>query len=463
MSTPHILLVVFPAQGHISPALQLAMKLVAQGIQLTFLTSSFAEARMSKPTNISGLNFVYFPEVTKGKDYMFELRKHGSQTLKDIILSSINVGLPISRILYTTLLPWAADIARESHIPSILLWTQPVTTLVTFHYYFNGYEDVIKNICNHENSTLQLPRLPLLSRRDLHSFLLPSNPYKGVLRTFKDHLDALDMDENPTVLVNSFNALEEEALKAITKYKMVGVGPLVPSSIFNTKNNSEDSLSSNLWQKSIDCTGWLDSKPHGSIIYVSFGSHVKQSMTQMKEIAKGLLASGKAFLWVITSNNDETVKNQEDGIEILNNMMEELEEKGMIVPWCAQLEVLKHPSIGCFLTHCGWNSTLESMVCGVPMVCFPKMFDQGTISKLVVDVWKVGVRVDENEDGIVCQEEIKKCIDHVMDGGKFAQELGENARKWMSLGKEAVLEGGSSYYNLKAFVEEIKGGSSAFD
>lgn len=93
-----------------------------------------------------------------------------------------------------------------------------------------------------------------------------------------------------------------------------------------------------------------------------------------------------------------------------------MEELGIIAPWCSQLEVLKNPSLGCFVTHCGWNSALESIICGIPVIAFPQWIDQGTNAKLLEDVWKIGVRVREREeDGIVESNEIKRCIELVME------------------------------------------------
>ncbi|KAK9932979.1 hypothetical protein M0R45_020195 [Rubus argutus] len=91
----------------------------------------------------------------------------------------------------------------------------------------------------------------------------------------------------------------------------------------------------------------------------------------------------------------------------------------MIVPWCSQLEVLSNPSLGCFVTHCGWNSSLESMVYGVPVVAFPQLTDQCTNAKMIEDMWKTGVRVEPNEEGVVVGEELKRCLDLV-----FLDELG---------------------------------------
>ncbi|KAL6191311.1 hypothetical protein ACLB2K_037702 [Fragaria x ananassa] len=126
----------------------------------------------------------------------------------------------------------------------------------------------------------------------------------------------------------------------------------------------------------------------------------------------------------------------------------------MIVPWCSQVEVLSNPSLGCFVTHCGWNSTLESLVSGVPVVAFPQWTDQGTNAKLIEDTWKTGVRVEPNEEGVVVGEEIKSCLDVVMESDKMRM----NAKKWKDLAREAVSEGGSSDKNMKVFLDQIGDG-----
>ncbi|CBI39387.3 unnamed protein product, partial [Vitis vinifera] len=127
----------------------------------------------------------------------------------------------------------------------------------------------------------------------------------------------------------------------------------------------------------------------------------------------------------------------------------------MIVPWCSQVEVLSNPSLGCFVTHCGWNSTLESLASGVPVVAFPQWTDQSTNAKLAEDVWKTGVRVTVNQEGIVESDEIKRCLELVMGDGEEAKEMRRNAKKWKGLAREAVMEGGSSDKNLKNFMDEV--------
>ena len=164
----------------------------------------------------------------------------------------------------------------------------------------------------------------------------------------------------------------------------------------------------------------------------------------MEELALGLKRSNRYFLWVVRETEAK---------KLPTNFIEETTERGLVVSWCPQLEVLSHKAVGCFVTHCGWNSTLEALSLGVPMVTMPQWTDQTTNSKFVMDVWKVGIRVKVDDKGIVTREEIELCINEVM--GEKREELKRNAIKWKKLANEALDEGGSSDKNIDEFVEKI--------
>ncbi|KAL8480973.1 hypothetical protein ACS0TY_027488 [Phlomoides rotata] len=455
MDKRHVLLVSFPAQGHINPSLQFAKRLIDMGIDVTFATSVYARRRMAAANAahpITGLTFTSFPDGTDdgfkpgtddSKKYMVEIRSRGSTTLRDTILAAAEKRRPITILVYTLLLPWASEVAHEFHLPSALLWIQPATVLATYYYYFHGYGDQISTCSDDPTWQIQIPGIPPLAKRDLPSFMLPSSSeiYNFALPTFKEQLDTLDAEAKPKVLVNTFDALECDALKAIDEYELISVGPLIPSAFLGNRDPTDDSFGGDLFKKSDDdYLEWLNSKPQSSVVYVSFGSLLRLPGQQMDEIGKGLLEANTPFLWVIREGEEEKL-----------SCLEEVERVGKTVPWCSQLEVLTHPSLGCFVTHCGWNSTLESLSCGVPVVAFPSWTDQGTNAKLIEDVWRTGVRVTVNGEGVVESGEIRRCIEQVMDGGEKSKELRENAYKWKSLAREAMGENGSSNMNLKAF------------
>lgn len=369
--------------------------------------------------------------------------------------ASAKEGRPFTCLVYTLLLPWAAEVARELHVPSALLWIHPAAVLDIYYYYFKGLLDNKTESINDPSWSIQLPGLPLMTGRDLPSFINPKNTYSFGLPSFKEQIEALEAETNPKILVNTFDALEPDALRAVNKFNLVSIGPLVPSAYVDGKDPSDTSFGGDLFESSVEYIQFLNSKPKQSVIYISFGSISVLSKKQKEEIAVGLLECRRSFLWVMRPRrNGEEEEKEEDEL----SCKAELEQQGMIVPWCSQVEVLSHASLGCFLTHCGWNSTMESLVTGVPVVAFPQWTDQGTNAKLIQDVWKTGVRMNSNEEGIVEGGEIKRCLDFVMGDAVEGEEMRRNAKKWKELAREAVMEGGSSDKNLKAFIDEVREG-----
>lgn len=222
------------------------------------------------------------------------------------------------------------------------------------------------------------------------------------------------------------------------------VGPMVPSAYLDQQIDGDTTYGASLWKPTNECFKWLETKPAKSVIYVSFGSMAEISTQQIEEIAWGLKASGKHFLWVAKEPEKKLPK------EFLNSMG----ETGLVVTWCDQLEVLGTQAVGCFVTHCGWNSTLEGLSLGVPVVGVPQGSDQPTNAKFLEEVWRVGVRAKRNEDGMVTREELEMSIREVMVGEK-SEEIGRNALKWRKTAKKAVSIGGSSDKNINVFVEKL--------
>lgn len=224
------------------------------------------------------------------------------------------------------------------------------------------------------------------------------------------------------------------------------VGPMVPSAYLDQQIDEDTVYGSNLWQAdNTHCICWLDTKPPKSVVYVSFGSMAGLAGKQVEEIAWGLKSSEQNFLWVVREP-----ENQKLPVEFMNSTG----EKGLIVTWCDQLEVLAHPAVGWFVTHCGWNSTLEGLSLGVPMVCLPQRVDQPENAKYVEDMWRVGVEAKKGEDGIVTREELKRCIDEVL-AGERNEEIRNKASTWRELAKRAVSKGGSSDKNIEEFAQVL--------
>ncbi|KAH1044629.1 hypothetical protein GYH30_026072, partial [Glycine max] len=223
-------------------------------------------------------------------------------------------------------------------------------------------------------------------------------------------------------------------------------GPCITSMILNTRLTDDDEEDDGLTQfKSEECMKWLDDKPKQSVVYVSFGSMAVLDEEQIREIAYVLRDSDQSyFLWVVKAS--EETKLPKD--------FEKKSEKGLVVGWCSQLKVLAHEAIGCFVTHWGWNSTLEALSLGVPMVAMPYWFDQSINAKLIVDVWKMGIRATVDEKKIVRGEVLKYCIMEKMNSEK-GKEVKGNMVQWKALAARFVSKEGSSHKNIAEFVNSL--------
>ncbi|XP_068306002.1 phloretin 4'-O-glucosyltransferase-like [Pyrus communis] len=453
----HFLLVSCPSQGHVNPTLQLAKLLIQTGggTRVTYATTVRGLTQVKSLPSLQGLSFATFSDgfddgvkPTHDPDLiMSEFKRVGSRTLTALIqkLSASSNGggdgEPVTFLIYAVLLPWAAQVAADLGIPSAFYCIQSTTSFALSHHYFTYFHK-----CHSVPSSITIDGLPPFAPQELPSYLLPSSQHATFVPTLQEHfqvLEQVNVKPYPNfVLLNTFDALEEAAMEAIRSHMKnanvvpVAVGPLVSSS-------SDAGFRCDLFDKSRDddYLQWLDGKPDCSVVYVSFGSMVVLKRDQIEEMMNGLVDSGLQFLWVIRAS-----KNGDD--RSMTMMIEERlksTEQGLVVPWCSQVEVLGHRSVGCFVTHCGWNSTLESLVAGVPTVCCPQFSDQNTNAKLVEEVWGTGVRAKSNHEGVTEGGEIKRCLEIVMRG----EEIKRNCQKWKGLANEAL---NANNYNLRHFI-----------
>ncbi|KAJ0744123.1 putative UDP-glucuronosyl/UDP-glucosyltransferase, UDP-glycosyltransferase family [Helianthus annuus] len=248
------------------------------------------------------------------------------------------------------------------------------------------------------------------------------------------------------VLGNSFMELEKDVIMSLNNGGCVfwPVGPLVPATLMG----KEEDVGFDLFKSNEDsnCMEWLNKQKPSSVVYVSFGTLLFLTEKDIKNIASGLKTTKRPFLWVIrVPENQELPK---------HGFLEEIKEQGLIVSWCPQTQVLSHPAVGCFLSHCGWNSLLESVVAGTPVIACPQWTDQPTNAKLVTDVWGVGVKVKKSLDGVVSGEEVGRCVEEVMSGLK-SEVIRKNALELKAAARVALRDGGSSDNNIRMFVDEV--------
>lgn len=447
---PHLLLICFPGQGHVNPMLRLAKRFAAKGLLVTFSTTSDAGAKITASTGVAAggdgvplglgrirLEFLddHSGDVSALDDLMRHLQTTGPPAFVELIRRQEEAGRPVSCVVGNPFLPWAVDVAHDAGIPSAVLWVQ---SCAVFSLYYHHVHGLVKFPAEDDlDARVQLPGLPALSVADVPSFLLPSNPFKlladEILKQFRT------IHKASWVFVNSFSELERDVVDALPGLSpppppLIPVGPLVEL--------QEDSAVRGDMLKAADgVVGWLDAQAPRSVVYASLGSVVVLSAEQLAELAHGLASSGRPFLWVVRPDCSAMLP---------EGYLSSVAGRGMVVPWSPQDQVLAHPSTACFLTHCGWNSTLETLAAGVPVVAFPQWGDQCTDAKYLVEEFKMGVRISSPLRRDAVQEAVEAAV-----GGPDAETMAENARAWSAAAKTAVSRGGSSDRHVQAFVDEI--------
>uniref|UniRef100_A0ACD5VV40 Uncharacterized protein n=1 Tax=Avena sativa TaxID=4498 RepID=A0ACD5VV40_AVESA len=478
-AAPHFLVVTYPAQGHINPARHLALRLLraTPGAHVTLSTAVSACRKMFPRDNVvdggwleeehvDGAGVRYAPysdgydggfdkEAHHHTDYMSQLKVVGARTLDGVLARLRDAGRPVTRVVYTVLLSWVAGVARAHGVPAALYWIQPATVLATYFHFFrgtDGFDEAVTAAAEDPWAEVRLPGFPApLRMRDLPSFLTITSgdhPYAFILTAFRELLDALNDDRqedgrgrSATVLANTFDAMEPDAVATLRQHgvHVVPIGPVLSflDAAPASTNNNNDLFS----QDGKGYLEWLDAQEAASVVYISFGSMSSMSKRQIAEVSRGMADSGRPFLWVLRKDN----RGEVDGDDLCAGAG----GGGMVVEWCDQGKVLSHPAVGCFVTHCGWNSTLESVSCGVPVVGVPQWTDQGTNAWLVERQLGTGVRAAVSEkDGVLEADELRRCI-----GFATSEMVRTKAALWREKARAAAAVGGSSERNLRAFVD----------
>ncbi|VFQ68382.1 unnamed protein product [Cuscuta campestris] len=455
----HVLLVSFPGQGHVNPLLRLGKRLAGKGLLVTFSAPESVGADMRKanakiseeptPHGAGLIRFEFFddefdPSGPHGHDLDFrlaEIERTGSVKISGMIRKYEEQGSPVSCLINNPFIPWVSDVAEKHGIPSAVLWVQSCVSFCAYYHYQNKLAKFPTE--SEPFSDVVLPCIPALKHDEIPSFLHPSSPYQFLARAILSQFKSLSKPF--CVLMETFQELEPEVIDFMSGLCPIRpIGPLLISAAGDDVRGDFVEVDS--------CTEWLDSKPESSVVYISFGSVVSLKQEQVDEIAHGLLNSGLCFLWVRKpplSGTPSTV--------LPDGFLDRAGDNGKIVKWCSQEQVLAHRSVACFVTHCGWNSTMEAITSGVPVVAFPLWGDQVTDAKYLVEVFRIGVRLSrgEAENRVVGREEVEKCLVEATRG-PAAAEMKERALAWKKKAEAAVAEGGSSDRNLNEFVEEVR-------
>eukprot|EP01018_Ginkgo_biloba_P015400 Gb_14888 [translate_table: standard] len=447
----HVVAIPYPGQGHINPMMQLCKKLASRPeIIVTFILTHSWRNIINQAYLKEGCDaFVHahnlglhirvaeIPDCVPGEfdrwanfcefvHSLADMEHHVEQLIHK--LNQDDDQPPVTCIVADTFLTWSVPLANKLGVSSVCFWTQ---AMAVFNFFYSSSQLVepVQNISIKDYATQQAST-PMEELDRIST--MPDITY----RAFQNVRNA------DWVVANSFHELEIETMDTLwVETPVYCVGPLLPSAFLEGLDNRDTAVGTSS-RAELNCSEFLDNKPPHSVIYVSFGSLVHLSRDQVEEIAMGLLESKHFFLWVLRP--DETSGwNMSDMLP--GGFLDHMENQGLVVPWSAQIQVLSHPSVGGFLSHCGWNSVIESVSSGIPMLGFPQFSDQLTNCKLLVDEWKIGLRLrksggDEHheEESVVERGEIARGVRGLME----CHETRERAEKLRDVAKKAVTKGG---------------------
>ncbi|XP_022963827.1 7-deoxyloganetin glucosyltransferase-like [Cucurbita moschata] len=467
---PHAMLVPHPSQGHITPMLKLAKLLHHKGFHITFVNTQHNHSRLLKSQGANSLDrlphfqFRAIPDGMPSSDsddaaqdvpsLCYSISHNCLAPLCDLILdinSNSSHDLPkVSCIIGDGIMTFTVVAARRFRIPIASFWTASACSFLGYMQYDKlvqlglvPFKD--ENFLTNgdlETTMEWIPPMQEIRLRDIPSYIRTTNKHDIMLNFYLQQFEAIHKTD--AIIMNTFDSLEHHVLEALSSklppiYPIGPINPLVAELIHDHKLQQ---INSNLWKEQSQCMEWLDTKEPNSVVYVNFGSNTVMSSQQLLEFAWGLANSGKPFLWFMRPGIVEG-----KAAVLPAEFTAETEERGMLGSWCNQEEVLKHPSVGAFLTHSGWNSTMESIIGEVAMVSWPFFADQQTNCRYCNTEWGIGMEIDNN----VKRDEVEKLVKELMDGEK-GEAMRGNAKEWKRKAEEACKLGGSSSTNLDRLV-----------
>ncbi|XP_015576377.1 UDP-glycosyltransferase 88F3 isoform X1 [Ricinus communis] len=371
-------------------------------------------------------------------------------------LQEISKGNNVRAFIIDIFCGSALSIGKDLKIPTYYFFTSGAACLGAFLYFPRIHEQHTESFKDLVNTVLDFPGMPPLKAVHFPEPMLDRNdPAYHDMVYFCSNLAKAD-----GIIVNTFEDLETKAIKTIADGVCVPDAPTPPTYYIGPLIAGDSRH-----EAQHDCLSWLDRQPRNSVVFLCFGSRGSFSRQQLKEIANGLERSGQRFLWVVKNlPEDERSKTTEDmGDFDLESILPEgflnrVKEKAMVVKsWAPQVAVLNHKSVGGFVTHCGWNSVLEAVVAGVPMVAWPLYAEQHLNRNILVEDMKMAIQVEQrdDDDGFVTGDELEVRVRELMESEK-GKEMRQKSWMMRQRSLDSWLESGSSIRALGKLVEPWK-------
>ncbi|CAJ1948878.1 unnamed protein product [Sphenostylis stenocarpa] len=459
--TVHIAVVPGPGFSHLVPILQFSKRLVQlhPNFHVTCLIPTLGSPPSASksiletlPPNINSifLQPIKAEDLPQGVAIETQIQFTVTLSLPSIhqALNTLTSKNPFVALVADSFAFEALDFAKEFNLLSYIYFPSSATTLSWYFYVLILDKETS---CEYRDlpEPVKIPGCVPIHGRDLNN--QSQDRSSQVYKLFIQRVQRFCFVDG--IFINSFFEMETSPVRALKEegrgYPHVyPVGPIVQT--------GDDAKGLEL-----ECLTWLDKQQVGSVLYVSFGSGGTLSQEQITELAYGLELSNHKFLWVVRAPSslafDAYLSAQKD-VDPLHflpcGFLEKTKEQGMVIPsWAPQIQVLGHSSVGGFLTHCGWNSILESVLHGVPLITWPLFAEQRMNAVVLREGLKVGVRPKVGENGLVERVEIAEVIKCLMEG-----EEGGKMHKRMEELKEAATnalkEDGSSTKTLSELVRK---------
>uniref|UniRef100_A9X3L6 Glycosyltransferase n=1 Tax=[Ixeris] dentata var. albiflora TaxID=190261 RepID=A9X3L6_9ASTR len=461
----HVVFIPFPAQSHIKCMLKLARLLHHKGLHITFVNTELNHNQLLSsggPNSLDGEPGFRFKTIPDGvpegaPDFMYALCDSVLNKMLDPFVDLIGrLESPATCIIGDGMMPFTVAAAEKLKLPIMHFWTFPAAAFLGYYqapnliekgfippkdesWSTNGYlETVVDSISGLEGFRI----------RDIPAYFRTTDPNDSDFNYIIECVKAIRKVSN--IVLHTFEELESTIIKALQPMipHVYTIGPLellLNPIKLEEETEKLDIKGYSLWKEDDECLKWLDSKEPNSVIYVNFGSLISMSKEQLAEFGWGLVNSNHCFLWVI--RRDLVVG---DSAPLPPELKERINERGFIASWCPQEKVLKHSSVGGFLTHCGWGSIIESLSAGVPMLCWPYLWDQPTNCRQACKEWEVGLEIEGN----VNKDEVERLTRELI-GGEKGKQMRSKALEWKKKIEIATGPKGSSSLNVERLANDI--------
>ncbi|GLJ07884.1 hypothetical protein SUGI_0076140 [Cryptomeria japonica] len=480
LQKPHVAVLAFPALGHYIPLLELSRLVGSQNLTVSFVTTPANVPRFQDfidealncgidlrllvlPTpHVEGL-----PEGRESTD-VCPPESHGSifamarklqepfDAWMELQFKEQELAAPPVCVVFDSFMGWARQSAEKFSISCVEF--NPVGAFGASATN-SAARSIMQRVLEKQGEdclvlSLDLPRPVRFKRNEINQDYWSPDEMNPITKFVLPMLQIVSKGVSG-MLLNTFKELESdyvEHLRNLTGKPVWAIGPLLPMSYFGGAGNKLSTRGKMADIPADELLQWLDSQKTASVVYVSFGSVVKLSKEQTKALARGLEGSKQHFVWTIKVTHSGRSGNAE---YLPEGFLERTKDRGVVIwGWAPQLLILSHPSVGAFMSHCGWNSVLESLTLGVPIAGWP-MFGEQFLNMRTMEEMGVGIQFCEHPGGVPDEEKVGEVLRQVLSDDK-GKEMRTAAQKVKEMARKAVGDGGSSKANVQGFASEMR-------